>query len=253
MFTKEQLIELNQAYSDSAIAKTFGCTSNNVRYWRRKFAIPISPARQIGGKRSRSLNTKFFAEIDTESKAYILGFLTADGSVHKNGKSVSIALHHQDEQILQDIRSAMDSTATMGDKVSSGGFSNSAPQKQISFCSRELIADLAKLGVLPNKSFTTYFPDIPEHLHRHYIRGIWDGDGHINKWNFSVLGSAKLLDKMQHIIMRNTGSILPNCPDRGGFPRLVGYRRDKAVLQWLHADASIFLDRKHAIFLAHWS
>ncbi|MDO8662686.1 MAG: LAGLIDADG family homing endonuclease [Candidatus Omnitrophota bacterium] len=47
------------------------------------------------------------------------------------------------------------------------------------FAREKLAADLAKLGVLPRKSLTVKFPQVPEKHLADFIRGIFDGDGSV--------------------------------------------------------------------------
>lgn len=55
----------------------------------------------------------------------------------------------------------------------------------------KLYKELLRLGLTPNKSKTIKFPDIPQELVRHFIRGCWDGDGsvYIEKRNNSIAAS----------------------------------------------------------------
>lgn len=68
--------------------------------------------------------------------------------------------------------------------------------------------DLLKYGVIPNKSKYTYFPNIPEEFHSHFIRGVFDGDGCICiskkpfKIKFSITGNILLIEKIQEILMQ---------------------------------------------------
>ena len=45
--------------------------------------------------RYKQLDDTFFSEIDSPSKAYLLGWIASDGTIGKNG-TISIALHKRD-------------------------------------------------------------------------------------------------------------------------------------------------------------
>jgi intein-encoded DNA endonuclease-like protein len=49
------------------------------------------------------------------------------------------------------------------------------------FRSFKMVDNLAKYYVVPCKTFTVKFPNIPRDLERHYIRGLFDADGCISK------------------------------------------------------------------------
>ena len=44
-----------------------------------------------------------------------------------------------------------------------------------------MVKDLANYFVTPQKTFRVRFPNIPKKLERHFIRGVFDADGCINK------------------------------------------------------------------------
>jgi len=52
-------------------------------------------------------NEDFFQKIDTEEKAYILGLLFADGSVHNKRNVVKLQLQDVDKEILEKISSCL--------------------------------------------------------------------------------------------------------------------------------------------------
>ena len=60
-------------------------------------------------------------------------------------------------------------------------------QYYFSIVEPEWVKDLAKFGIVPNKSTTStfYVDDIPVELRRHFLRGLFDGDGlcYINESN----------------------------------------------------------------------
>jgi len=52
-------------------------------------------------QRKYSLNENYFDEIDTSNKAYILGFLYADGYNNRINNTVVLSLFKQDREILE--------------------------------------------------------------------------------------------------------------------------------------------------------
>jgi len=248
---EQTLRELSVVHTDAEIGDMLGISGRSVGNWRERFGIL---QRHSGRRRptAHALDVDFFSQIDTEQKAYALGLLSADGYVCKSGKWIAISLQARDQHILADLRRAMGSSAPLRDKRSVGGFPGSTPQKVITFCSRKLVSDLARFGVVPRKSHSLSYPDIDQSLDRHFIRGIIDGDGYIGPRQFVILGTDSILKKMRNCIFRHTGQLLSESRLRG-YQRLVGSRRDMAVLKWIYEDATIFLRRKHLTFLKCWS
>jgi len=56
---------------------------------------------------------------------------------------------------------------------------NGNPSYSIRLCSDIMYSSLNSLGVIPNKTLTVKFPKINEDLNRHFMRGLFDGDGSI--------------------------------------------------------------------------
>ena len=64
-------------------------------------------------------NQNYFKNIDTEEKAYILGFLAADGNIENNDNtsqySVKIAVNSIDRKLLEDIKESFGTLADIKD------------------------------------------------------------------------------------------------------------------------------------------
>ncbi len=124
--------------------------------------------------------------------------------------------------------------------------------KYIAFSSRKIVADLGRLGIGPKKSLTLRYTGIPANLERHYLRGLFDGDGSIHRSRqFYFLGTEHIIDGVAKAVLRHT-TISLNKRKVGKLWRLSGYGKARPVLAWMYRDATIFLRRKHQIFLRHW-
>jgi hypothetical protein len=61
------------------------------------------------------------------------------------------------------------------------------PQWSVALFSRKIANQLTKLGCIPAKSLTLKFPteeQVPKNLLRHWLRGMWDGDGSFSHWKY---------------------------------------------------------------------
>ena len=124
------------------------------------------------------LDESYFDKIDTEEKAYILGFIYADGFVgdeHFNNIVISI----NDLELLEFIAKELKFSGKIRE-TRKGGFKNSKPGYSLNFSSVKISSRLRELGLYPNKSLTIErLPKIRDDLVRHFIRGYFDGDGSI--------------------------------------------------------------------------
>ena len=118
-------------------------------------------------------NHNYFKTIDTEEKAYILGFLYADG--YNSDKQVVISQLEQDVDILEKINKALDADNQIKRKLQS---TNNKTVCQLCYSSIDMCTDLTNLGCFRNKSLACTFPTfLDKSLIRHFIRGYFDGDG----------------------------------------------------------------------------
>ena len=114
-----------------------------------------------------------FEMIDTEEKAYWLGFLYADGYVGAETNHIEIALAKKDIEHIKKFAKFINYD---------GKILNDDIRTRITFRNKKMHSDLIKLGCIPNKSLLITFPtkeQIPKHLLRHFVRGFIDGDGYI--------------------------------------------------------------------------
>lgn len=138
----------------------------------------VTRSNKINSRRY-SLNHDYFEIIDTEAKAYWLGFIQTDGYLTTNTSSVGIALAEKDRDHLEKFKSDIEATYPINTYRSSG-YSN-GPYSRIVVKSEKMWNDLVLLGVTPQKTKTTLPLDVPNDLQRHYVRGLMDGDGSIKK------------------------------------------------------------------------
>ena len=159
----------------------------------------------------------FFETIDTEEKAYIAGFIAADGTVvyNKTSHGIKITLKSKDIELLEKIKDAMGYTgnikiAKITTKLPQGTncFSEAAT---LFISSHKLPEDLISLGITPKKSLTLKIEltKIPKELWKHFLRGYWDGDGTIHltrgasnkiSYRVSCLSSLTFCLQMKEII-----------------------------------------------------
>ena len=193
----------------------------------------------------------FFKKINTEEKAYMLGFILADGYICEQRGELRIKLSAKDADILLKFNKALESDvpikylyhSTTGNKLVS-----------ISYSSREMLNDLHKYNLFANKSMQEiFYREIPRYFLKDYIRGIFDGDGFIRK-NLKQIGCCGSKDVISQIILNLKNELNLNiCLDthlkydesshiyRCWF---TGENAEK-IINYLYKDSNIYLDRKY--------
>lgn len=130
--------------------------------------------------RKHVFDQTFFEKVDTEEKAYILGFIYADGCnvKHPTTAELSIAQMERDVDILYKIKDAIKSTYPISERK--GDLSGDEKYFVFYIYGKHLGEQLNKLGVTQRKSLTLTFPEfLDDTLMPHFIRGYFDGDGSV--------------------------------------------------------------------------
>lgn len=123
-----------------------------------------------------SWNENFFDQKTFET-AYWAGFAFADGCVtrQKYGTKLHIVIQDRDSEHLHKFADAISypSNKIMQNKTKSQTI-------QIYSHGDNLLKSLEKWGIVPRKSYNFVVPQIPNNLVPHFLRGWFDGDGHIS-------------------------------------------------------------------------
>lgn len=214
--------------------------------------------------RKHYFNEDFFENIDTEEKAYWLGFISADGNVCKTSKvynswRISINLNQIDHNHLEKFKKSIESNdIEINDYIHKGSFSNinGSKMSKISVNSYKMCNDLIKLGVTPNKSYSIEMPNIREDLIRHYLRGYFDGDGcyyykkypNRVRYSFEVVGMSEIiLSQFKNILSLVDIKLNIYKRDRNNSIRLMTSSKNEIIklIHYLYDDCNIYLDRKY--------
>lgn len=257
----EQVCALYAHNSTGLVAQMCNLTRHQVIYIVHKYA-QLRTLQESKNMQKNKVNDYFFSVINTEEKAYWLGFLYADGSVSKSRNIISLVLQKSDIEHLQKYKKSLNISSNV--RIRTIKFHNQLKYScGIHFSSLQMKTDLIRLGCVPNKSLILKFPSEnifsnPE-LIRHFIRGYFDGDGSVfisrekhwrNKRYFNVIhyrfcGTYDFLQQVDKYInlkgtFYKTNSIYELC-----------YKRKKKLIpfyKFLYKDATIFLERKKQIF-----
>ncbi len=201
MNKEQKIIDFYQkGNSQNKCAKLFNISQSQVGIILKRNTVTTRNISE--GLRKFKVNNDYFEKIDTKDKAYFLGLLIADGNNEVVG--FRLQLKESDKHILETFKEKINYTGNLLFVKSKNIKHSNSYLLRIN--SKKLSKDLSKLGCIPAKSHHTYFPDIPEEFHSHFIRGVFDGDGctHIVKKSKSKVinftGSPLLMIQIQNII-----------------------------------------------------
>jgi LAGLIDADG-like domain len=105
--------------------------------------------------------------------------------------------------------------------------------------------------IISDKSSNITFPNIPKKYIHHFIRGYFDGDGHINYKGYTVSfvgGSTAFMESLQALLLKY--GFNPYMTDNGKHIRVFihGRKSLKQFGDWMYTDKSLYLKRKFAAF-----
>lgn len=224
--------------------------------------------------RKYTFDHTYFKEIDTEEKAYWLGFMYADGNVKKNKYgipyTVRLSLVNEAEKHITKLANAINFSGKIaGPYYSKRKNKNGNKSKyfSIELHSKELSADIVKHGVIPAKTFHVKFPKIKHKLIKHFVRGLFDGDGCITEAKrilkgvtycqpgFSISGAVpEFLEKISLEISKscdvNTTNAIKHINERSTYH--IGYFGSSAIKirDWMYSGASVYMEYKREKFFS---
>ncbi|QWI10073.1 UPF0175 family protein [Bacillus mycoides] len=218
--------------------------------------------------RKYRFNEDYFKKIDTEDKAYWLGFIYADGCVRENqgknknkGLGLEISLKESDKSHLEKFINQLgirDSSIIKRRVIKLKNKEYVAYKVVIN--STKLCKDLITNGATPRKSLTLQFPSkeiIQDDLLNHFIRGYFDGDGNVGVRNtqrykncprITVLGTeAFLSDLKNHLeeVFQVTSVKIQRKKDNKAFSYQKTGNDARKILSYMYNGASVYLERKY--------
>lgn len=205
----------------------------------------------------------YFEIIDTEEKAYWLGFMFADGFImdytSRYGEDkFGMTLHADDIASLEAFKKSIKATNPITD-VSS----KKSPLRRLLMSSQKTVDDLISHGCVKQKSLIIQPPiGVPEELIHHFIRGFFDGDGSIY-WNKSAFQTHENWKTPSYsICITSTKEMIEWLIDTIGeghiskeirrektwYLRLSGNKKVKQFCDYMYKDATIYMQRKYELY-----
>lgn len=209
-------------------------------------------------KRTYSFDESYFDNIDTENKAYILGLLYSDGCNNTAANTVFIELQDRDRQILEDIRKEMSSNHPIHYNNLNSKNKNWHDTYRFSITNQHISKRLSELGVVRNKSLILNFPDwLNEELIPSFLRGYFDGDGHI-EWNktkfLTLVGTDKFCKSTQNYLNgKNIKSSIYNSASDNNITKLLSISGKDNIFNFLNLiydNSVLHIERKYNLYLS---
>lgn len=129
----------------------------------------------------------FFDEINTEEKAYMLGYYYADGTCNDKSYNITMSQTKEDSYIIELFKKLSPYTKITETKECYNRTNGhiSKPMLSISINSKHMVETMTNYGIGKNKTYRTVtdFSFVPKEFMIHFIRGYFDGDGCVSVTN----------------------------------------------------------------------
>lgn len=207
-----------------------------------------------------NIDINYFKTIDTEDKAYWMGYLAADGCIYKNGHKVTLI--SKDIDIIKKFKESIKSEHKITNNITFDKRTNKTYKSHtIQITSTEFANNLINSGIKYDKSNNLIFPNIREDLYRHFIRGLFDGDGSIitTKYNapirINLISTLEVLNFLQNYLKTKFGiekkNISKVTENKLNVYKMHLYKDADKFLEWIYNNSRISLDRKYKQFLEY--
>lgn len=200
-------------------------------------------------------NNNIFDKIDTEEKAYWLGFLYADGTVRSknNDNQIELSLQERDYHHLEKFRNFIGNNNKIAWREKTKSY-------RYCFRSKQIKQSLINKGCVPKKSLILKFPtkeQVPDSLLKHFVRGYTDGDGCLyvskGKMHYELLGTKDFLIGLQSRVGLFQGTIYLNHKNSEIRKISLGAEKQvKIICDWLYKNSSVYLDRKYKKYFDYY-
>lgn len=235
-------------------------------------------------RRAYSVDDNYFENIDSQKKAYWLGWLITDGYVLTklntkrgiiNSQSIGLDLAEKDLYVLEDLKKDIKADVSIKyvkeytpkavyknkitgkERVIKGGV-----QYSLRFSSAKMIKDLEKYGIHQNKTYDVVFPkELDSKYYPGFIAGVISGDGCIDlKKNHgktlilrcTIAGNFDLVQKIREILIKeicmNPDKKFSKCESTKCLYRLeLNQTETIALYNWLQKNGISLMERKNKL------
>ena len=214
---------------------------------------------------TNSFDENYFDEIDSDGKAYWLGFLMADGYITtkrpnkgNENQSFGCTLSVKDITHLEKFRDSLKSNHPIHIyKKNSSNFERGQDTCRLLIGNQHTVDSLKKLGIVENKTFFCKMPNIKEEYKLSFIRGYSDGDGSLyidkrGRFGWSLTGTKELLQEILKVLGKSELKMEQRWPERENnnwSVTILGKVQVPMLLDKIYENATVYLDRKYEVYL----
>lgn len=260
--------ELKRIYSEEGMtikgmSKLLKIDERKIRKILKENGVPIKGSNVLN--RKYNFNEKYFDTIDTKEKAYLLGFICADGWIGKNRcgtpNLLGLCLKEEDRDTVKFLKEQLEAEQPIVDKISH----LNTKQVEINICSTYLGKSLGRMGIVPNKSLIINLKEvskfIPKEFEHYLLLGYFDGDGGIAsglgqngktvQWSLNVTGTKETCEYFKEYFSSNGFFVKRHKDEKNNYTFMISGKNlvTRALDKLYSEDTSFCLQRKYKKYL----
>ena len=204
-------------------------------------------------KSLKTYNRLAFKDVNTEEQAYWLGFFLADAYINDNRGVLRVKLSNKDRKHLEKLAIFMQDSLTSIKEDIGGAYERNNICPYLEYNCKTMIEDLHQYNLHAGKSGQ----EVPycfnnSTLDAAYLRGMIDGDGHIEDGYFKYVGSKTSCEYVkawftQYVDFKEDCSYIYKHGAIYSFE--LRNKQANLALKELYLNAAIYLDRKYETVL----
>lgn len=260
--TQEKIVnDYKNGKSIRQIEKDYGVTRPTVSKFLEKIKVKTEKGNH---HRIYTHDENYFETIDSEDKAYWLGFIFADGYISNNENrygqdQFGISVAEEDIDMLEKFKQSIKSS----NPIHIYNRKNQEGQNlcRIQLTSQKTVDDLIDKGCYKQKSLILKPPlNIPKKFIYHFIRGFFDGDGSIIKsknalykktdgycYQINITSTKAICDWLQAVF--GMGSVIQEKRrNNTWYYTLGGHLQVIKFYHLLYNNSTIYMERKYLRF-----
>lgn len=243
----EEIIKLSDSKIHSDIAKIFNVHASTIGRILRKNNINTKRSRINESRINFDIN--YFDNIDSEEKAYWLGFIAADGCLKGN----KVRLVSKDEEVILKFKKSISSEHSITKSITTDKRNGKKNILFIIAITNYNFTKKLERYINIDKSSSFLFPKIKKELHRYFIAGLFDGDGSFsvkeNKIRASLISTYDCLKAIQDILLK-IGIKQTKILNHYSTYRFYLYKDAFSFLKFIYDDkfSYLYLSRKYIKF-----
>jgi len=232
--------------SFALLAREYNISRPTVRAYAKRLGLHKGNTKRL---KSHTLDMSYFKTIDTPNKAYVLGFIYADGCNTRKG--LQLGIQESDKDVIDFIKKELNASNNL--RYVKPYKKHWLPKWELSVKSMDLSDDLTNVGCPPAKSLILTFPKfIDKSLMSHFIRGYFDGDGHIGFSKGScrigfTCGSISFIKDLQSFIYNEINVDIQCYTNKHNNCKVLQTSNQKSIrkiLTYLYNNSSFSMKRK---------